>query len=200
MPDRLNRQLRFLEANPEVGLLSSAVEKIDEEGRSLFVSRFPTTDGEIRMRELFVNCFSHPGSVYYRSLVQEIGGYDETLQSSQDADLWERLRRRTKAANLDVPLVRYRTHPQQNTAARSGEDRNKSLKVRQRALGSYLGRDVALDEARPMAETFHFRKAQRADPKALRAGLGGLREVLARARRREQLKRCATTEILSTAR
>ncbi|MFW5642330.1 MAG: glycosyltransferase [Roseicyclus sp.] len=185
MPDRLARQLAFLEAHPEVGLMSCAVEKIDEQGRSLFVNRFPTKDGEIRMRELFVNCFSHPGVMFRRRLVEEVGGYDETLLSSQDADLWQRLRRRTVAANLDAPLVRYRKHTAQNTADRSPEDREKSLAIRRRALEDYLAREVPMKEAGAMVETFHCRNDRRADPDALQAGMRGLREVLACARRRE---------------
>jgi hypothetical protein len=138
------------------------------------------------MRELFVNSFSHPGSVYYRSMVQAIGGYDETLRSAQDADLWERLRRHTRAANLDVPLVRYRKHAEQNTAARSEADRGRSVAIRQRAQAAYLGRDVSPDEARAMVETVHVQPDRRSQPATLRAGLGGLRGILAVARRQER--------------
>ncbi len=185
MPDRLERQLDYLDAHPEVGLLSCAVEKIDKDGRSLFVTRFPTKDGEIRMRELFVNCFSHPGSVFRRALVQEVGGYDEAFLTSQDADLWLRLRRRTKAANLDIPLVRYRKHPQQSRSGRSRKAENQSLGVWQRGLQEYLGREVSLEDTRAMVNIVHVSRERRPDAEQIRVGMRGLREVLSRARRRE---------------
>lgn len=186
MRDRLERQLDYLDAHPEVGLLSCAVEKIDLDGRTLFVTRFPTEDGEIRMRELFVNCFSHPGSVYRRALVQEAGGYDEAFSTSQDADLWLRLRRLTKAANLDIPLVRYRKHPKQSRTGRSEKAQNQSLGVRQRALQDYLGREVPLEEARAIVDTFHIGSEHPPGRGELRIGMRGLREVLRWGRQRER--------------
>lgn len=185
MPDRLERQIAYFDTHPEIGLLSCAVEKIDHEGRSLFVTRFPTTDAEIRMRELFVNCFSHPGAMFRRALVLEVGGYDQAFRTSEDADLWLRLRRRTKCANLDIPLVKYRKHPKQSQARLSAQAKAQSLGVRQRNLQDYLGREISTEAARAMVDIVHVRGGHRLDAQTVRAGMTGLREVRAQAQRRE---------------
>lgn len=182
MRDRLEQQLRFMEDHPEVGLLSCAIEKIDENGNKLFVAHFPARDGEIRMRELFINSFTHPGAMFRKDLVQEIGGYDVTYSVAQDADLWARLRRRTKAANLDLPLVRYRKHSRSASQAPSMEREQLRLTVRQRAIEEYLRRPVSLDEAGAMVDTFWPRESHPVDGRRLRTGVLGLREVLRRAR------------------
>jgi GT2 family glycosyltransferase len=184
-PHRLERQFRFLEANPEIGLVSCAVEKIDAEGNYLLTTRFPTEDGEIRLRELFLNSFSHPGVMFRRDLVLGVGGYDPDYPTSQDADLWARLRKHTKAANLDEPLVRYRKHGGASMQTRDAAARRHALAIRQRLLADYLGRPVSLAEAGAMQATFWARTEPRAGADEIQLGLAGLREVLRQATARE---------------
>jgi glycosyltransferase involved in cell wall biosynthesis len=181
-PERLERQLAFLAANPEVGLLSSAVQKIDEDGNDLLLARFPLTDGQIRLRELFVNSFSHPGAMFRKALVDEVGGYDPAFEGCEDADLWARLRERTKAANLAEPLIRYRKHGTSMVQTRNETVARKSLSVRQRLLAGYLERPVSIEEAGACQATFLGRATSSAD---VRAGRRGIAEVLNVARTRE---------------
>ena len=188
MVDRLETQFSFMERRPEIGLLSCAVQKIDEQGSERSVTRFPLDDGTIRMRELFVNCFSHPGVMFRKELVLNVGGYNETFNKSQDVDLWERLRRTTKAANLKKPLVRYRHHNAQAGRNRKPEDNSRSLSVRQRALTHYLGRDVGVDEARSMVRLFHPNGDYRLTRQDYDQGLAGLTQVMGIARSRETLR------------
>ncbi|SPJ26500.1 O-antigen biosynthesis glycosyltransferase WbnJ [Palleronia abyssalis] len=185
MPDRLQQQLAFMDRNPQVGLLSCAVEKIDENGTHLLTQTFPREDGEIRIRELFVNCISHPGAMFRRDLVLEVGGYDPAYRNAQDADLWLRLRRKTKTANLRAPLVKYRKHGASAVQTRSEDKKLLSLGIRQRALAEYLGRDVGLDEAAAMVDAFWFRRGHQVAPERVLEGLRGLQEVWAQARLHE---------------
>jgi hypothetical protein len=174
-PERLEHQVRFMEGRPEVGLISCAFHTIDAEGTYLFTTFPPTTDGAIRLRELLVNCFAHPGVVFRRDLVLSLGGYDVAYPTSQDADLWARLRPHTKAAILDEPLLHYRRHGAASMARRDDAAAARSLGVRQRLLTAYLGRPVSLEETEAMQVTF---LARRSPPdEDLARGLRGLREI-----------------------
>lgn len=51
------------------------------------------------------------GVVARRSLFDEVGGFDETLLSSEDWDLWIRMAERGSAVGVDRPLVAYRVWP-----------------------------------------------------------------------------------------
>lgn len=185
-PDRLERQVHFLEENAEVGLLSGAVEKIDEHGNFLLSTSFPEEDGEIRVRELFINCFTHPGVMYRKRLVQSVGGYDPAYDGCEDAELWSRLRSITKSANLESAVVYYRKHESAATQNRSKTVASRSLEVRQRLLSAYLERSVSIDEAGAMQATFWARPAAPASPQQLKAGMAGLREVFRKAKEREE--------------
>lgn len=184
-PDRLAKQVAFLDAHPEVGLLSGAVDKIDEQGKYLLSARFPTDDGQIRMRELFLNSFTHPGVMYRTDLVRSIGGYDPDFFTSEDADLYSRLRPLTKAANLEDTVVYYRKHGAASTQNRKSKDVALSLSVRQRLISEYLQRPVGIQEAEALQEVFWARKKYNLTVDQLMVAKQGFREIFRQAQKSE---------------
>jgi hypothetical protein len=54
------------------------------------------------------NCMYHPATVLRKAAVLEVGGYQADFKNAEDYDLWLRISRKYKLANLDVPLLRYR--------------------------------------------------------------------------------------------
>lgn len=183
-PDRLERQVQFMEAHPDVGILSGAIERIDENGSFLFRRQFPTEDGQIRLRELFVNSLPHPAVMYRKHLVDLAGGYDPAYFTAEDSDLWSRLRRMTRAANLDALLVYYRRHGAASMSNRGPREEALSLGVRQRELSHYLERAVSMDEARAM-NTLFCGYHRLATLEELAMARSGIREVLRQAKKRE---------------
>ncbi|GGI05380.1 glycosyltransferase family 2 protein [Egicoccus halophilus] len=183
--ERLERQVRFLDAHPEVGLLSCAAQRMTEDAVPLGVARFPTEDGPIRLRELFVNSFCSPGVVFRTDLVRELGGFDPAYRFGEDGDMWDRLRQVTKAANLPEVLVHYRILASSLTRSTMSERERQGPVVRRRALARYLERPVSLEEAESMVTTFHARRESMGTASQLRVGLAGMQEVLSRASVRE---------------
>lgn len=183
-PDRLERQVAFMDAHPDVGLLSCAVTKMTEDGRPFATTRWPTEDAHIRLRELFENSFSHPGVMFRADLVRAVGGYDPAFESAEDCDLWARLRPHTHLANLPDPLVRYRVVSTSMMRTRGAVGPRLGLAVRQRLLSEYLGRPMSVDEARAISRLFK-RRREPLPAGDIPIGLGGLREVLHRAQERE---------------
>ena len=183
--DRLEKQAAFLDAHPEVGLLSCWVQKIKADGEYFSLVRFPTEDGEIRVRELFVNSFSHPGVMFRRDLVRDIGGYDPKYWTSEDADLWARIRPLMKSANLAEPLIFYRKHEGSMMRTRGSEGEKLSLSVRQRLLSEYLGRPLSIDEARGAVMT--FRASQGVTRDDVKVGMALIKNVHDEIREREEL-------------
>lgn len=111
MPRRIETQVEFLDSHPHVGLLGSAYQVINVKGEPIASYVHPPTDTEIRWHMLFHNAFCHSSVMWRRRLVNEgEPWYEEDQHYSQDYGLWTRLLKQTAAANLDVPLVAYRTH------------------------------------------------------------------------------------------
>lgn len=109
-PSRLAKQVAFLLAFPEVGLLGTGATTIDEEGHVIEEYRPPVTDAEIRRALKTRNPFVHASVMMRRDVVEAVGGYDESFTVAQDYDLWARLATVTQLANLREPLVSRRLH------------------------------------------------------------------------------------------
>src|SRR5256884_9639241 len=118
LPERLERQLTFLAAHAEVGLLGTGAREVDEGGREVAVIRPPADDGALRRMLIRRNPFVHSSVVMRRSVVERAGGDDERLPVAQDYDLWMRMSRLAGLANLPEPLAVRRLLPGRVTAVR----------------------------------------------------------------------------------
>jgi glycosyltransferase involved in cell wall biosynthesis len=108
LPERFARQRAFLERAPDVGLLGTAAREVDDAGRLVRVVQPPVDDAALRRALIRANPFVHSSMMVRRVLLERAGGYDETLPVAQDYDLWMRLARVSRLANLaDVLVVRH---------------------------------------------------------------------------------------------
>ena len=136
LPERLERQLAFLRAHPDVGLLGTAAREVDAAGRLVATLRPPTGDGEIRHALIRRNPFVHSSILMSRAVVERAGGYDEAFPVAQDYDLWMRMSRVTRMANLPEALILRRLLPDRVTATRQTERLRAEASVRWRAVRS----------------------------------------------------------------
>jgi hypothetical protein len=113
LADRLQCEVEFMEKHPEIGLLGTAAQWIDGEGKPLWVFPFPTEDAEIRSALATMCPFMHTSVLMRRDTFLAVGGYRAAFTRSQDYDLWLRIAERFRCANLKQILVKYRLHPHQ---------------------------------------------------------------------------------------
>jgi hypothetical protein len=108
-PERLAKQVAFLEAQPDTVLLGTGYTKIAAEGHALHEQSLPCDCTALRWALLFHCPFVHSAAMLRKSpVLREIGFYDETFRYAQDYDYWSRIARRLAVANLAEPLVKYR--------------------------------------------------------------------------------------------
>jgi len=111
--DRLNRQVAFMDAHPEIGVLGGAVEWIDASGNSLGTHRYPAEDRQIKATLLEGCALWHPTVVFRREAFILAGGYRSVAVDAEDYDLWLRIADRCQLANLEAVVLKYRIHPSQ---------------------------------------------------------------------------------------
>mgnify|MGYP003345369411 FL=1 len=108
--NRLSEQVTFLSNLPEVTVVGSGVDRFFEDSGS---SRSPQWHDHIIDNYLINNPFFHPTIMIHRSIVDSgLFRYDEDQPCDEDYELWGRLLLKTKAANIDSSLLRYRVHGQ----------------------------------------------------------------------------------------
>ncbi|MBF0309564.1 MAG: glycosyltransferase [Magnetococcales bacterium] len=144
-PERLQKQVAFLEAHPEVGLLGSNCLLLSTEGTPGKPGEVVSGDLAIRWEMLFQNPFFHSAVMWRRSLGLT---YDESLPRAQDYDLWVRLLSRTRGANLTEPLVGCRRHDKRISVSHRDQQEEVALGLVQRQYRNLLpGESLSPQEA-----------------------------------------------------
>ena len=116
LPDRVERQHRFLRMSGDVAVLGGGMLLIDEQGRIVGGDRVRTGDAEIR-RALAHSCpFYHSNVMFRRSAVEAVGGYRTVFELAEDYDLWLRVAEAGYGlASLREYIGQYRSHPHQES-------------------------------------------------------------------------------------
>ncbi|GAA6184344.1 MULTISPECIES: glycosyltransferase [Alteromonadaceae] len=108
--ERLQMQFEYMQANPDVSLIGSAIENIDECGTSLGISHFQSSSEVIQKIIPYCSVACHPTWMFKKSMFDSIGGY-RMLQGAEDYDfLYRILDAGGKITNLQQPLLQYRLH------------------------------------------------------------------------------------------
>jgi len=139
LPERFARQMAFLDAHPEVGLVGTGCREIAPSGEILGTVRPPADDGAIRRGLIRRNPFVHSSVMLRRAVLEQVGGYDEGLDVAQDYDLWLRMGSVTRMANLPDPLVLRRLAPGRVSSVRDSARLRAEVWIKFRALrrGTY---------------------------------------------------------------
>ena len=141
-PERLARQVAFLDAEPRAALVASRARRIDAHGVEVGLLDTPVDNATLRRRLRIGNCIVH-GSVMMRTdLVRALGGYDESMERAQDYDLWLRLCERHPIAALPELLYAWRENDE-GVGSRHLEEQNRFA---ERARRAPIGRSAPCTE------------------------------------------------------
>lgn len=108
-PDRLKKQVAFLERSPEVYLLGTAAEIYNSEGPTGRCHDHPTQSEILAIELLFDNPFVHSSVMFRREVLEVVGYYnpDDEITPLDDYDFISRVASKFKVANLAERLVVY---------------------------------------------------------------------------------------------
>lgn len=107
-PNRLKKQLKFIEENPGTDILGGWAVEIDEDGNPMRLRQVPTSHEDI-VRLIWTIPVIHPTVMFRRRAIQQVGSYDAALRRRQDYDLWFRCAAAgLRFANIPEPLIHYR--------------------------------------------------------------------------------------------
>jgi glycosyltransferase involved in cell wall biosynthesis len=109
-PTKLEKQVEFLEKNPDIHILGTQILRVSPDNFSVLPEqvRYPTEDTDIR-RMLFSgnNAIAHPSVVFRPEVILRTGGYDNTYPIAEDYHLWLKAAQWFNFANLEDTFVLY---------------------------------------------------------------------------------------------
>ena len=143
-PQRFEKQVKFLDENPDGTALGCWCHRIDSNGEihGAYDGR-PTKSEDIKKGLLVGNCIAHPTAMIRRASLVDVGGYDEKYAYAQDHDLWLRLSEVGRIYNLEEYLVGLRYWPENITAKKSQQQDKCSELAIQEALQRRKGAELA---------------------------------------------------------
>ncbi|HSW15807.1 MAG TPA: glycosyltransferase [Ramlibacter sp.] len=133
-PTRFRRQVEFLRAHPEIGIVGGAIRFFGNVPQPN-VFQFPLTHDAIRPAMLFYCPLAHPALMFRRELVDSGQlRYDDAFRHAEDFHLWSRLLGSARAANLPDVVLDYRLHAQQVSSDSAALQYQASVRVRRQML------------------------------------------------------------------
>jgi glycosyltransferase involved in cell wall biosynthesis len=145
LPDRLEKQVEYLQRHPECVLVGSRVMIIDPDGQPLQVMgqhfeheaidrAFMNGEGQI---------IYNPSVMFWKRVALQVGAYRRGFDPAEDLDLFLRMAEVGRLANFPQPLLAYREH-----LGKAGHVhvQRQSLGVRKALEEAYRRRGLAVPE------------------------------------------------------
>ena len=112
-PDRFEKQIKFMESNPDIDISSAWLEEFEGEITNIkSIKKVPSTHKEVSLYIKSRNPLNHPAVVFKKSSVMKAGGYQH-FPLFEDWYLWARMfKAGAKFANIQEPLLHFRTSPE----------------------------------------------------------------------------------------
>jgi glycosyltransferase involved in cell wall biosynthesis len=113
LPDKLERQVAYMAAHPDIGLLHARIECVDSHDRAMSCEGWIYVDdyeGMCADRLLAGNGLVPLTVMVRRTCLDDVGGFDQAFAPADDWHLWLRIAVRYPLGMLDAVVGRYRVH------------------------------------------------------------------------------------------
>lgn len=109
LPTRLEKQVAFLEENPDYGLCGCWVRYMNDNDELTIIMKTPVTDKGMRLLQNVTCGMYHPASMFRTEIIIDNHiTYDPEIKMAEDYALWGKIMQFSKALNLPEILLYYR--------------------------------------------------------------------------------------------
>ncbi len=127
LPQRLEKQVEFMEKYSFCSVLGSNALIIDMKGKYLYTSNVPVTGEEIISQLHTQSPFFHSSVIFRKDDFVQCGGYFEKIRHHfEDYILWQKMKQAGRLCNLEEPLIKYRIVP---TALTNRDSKDASIMI-----------------------------------------------------------------------
>ena len=140
MPDRFEKEIKILDENHNIGVVSSWVEKIP----SNKILKFPQNP---KYMDFVTGCpINNPVAMIRKEILDKYNiTYDEALSSAVDYDLWSKMIFHTEFYIIQEVLLKYRWH-ENNVSVKSNKEQTQNAAKIQLRMMDFLTNDKDLQK------------------------------------------------------
>lgn len=138
-PERFKLQVDYLESHPDVGILGGSMLITDESGNVTGRRNYARDDKSLRKLIFNVSPFCHPAVMIRKEVLEKSGLYNPNSNPAEDLDIYFRIGKYSKFANLSDVLLRYRILPTSmtNSGIKNMELMSIKLRLKNATLNEY---------------------------------------------------------------
>lgn len=137
MPERIKKQVAFMEATPGIGAAGCSYYSFSERSvKKVYAIEEPEV---LRTLLLFNSCLCHPAAIIRKAVLDEHHiRYNPAYPHAEDYDLWIQISKVSKLGNVKDFLIKYRRHEKQVTALQKKGVKETAQAIRKKYL-EFLG-------------------------------------------------------------
>jgi glycosyltransferase involved in cell wall biosynthesis len=125
LPQRLEKQVEFMDCHPKVGVCGTWVRTFGEQNQTW---KYPISYDKIKADSFFKNCFAQSSVMIRVHLFKKFDlHYNENFRYAEDFELWQRCAPCFELVNIAEILVRYRISNTNTSVLINSADRKKAV-------------------------------------------------------------------------
>ena len=109
LPERLEKQVAFMEANPKLAIVGSNIQIMDEKGCVYAERYYPESTEAVKKSAILSNPFAASAAIVKTDVLKKLGGYPlHTKKIAEDYALWLKILTEYDGGNIPLFLIKYR--------------------------------------------------------------------------------------------
>ena len=158
LPGRLAKQVAFLAANSDLAMCGTWSHIYQGDTPTDRYHRHPISNEALQLELLFDNPFVHSSMMIRMDVLREVGCYseDKLRQPPEDYELWSRIARHYRIANIPDVLTIYREVP--GSMSRTGESPflGNVMRISAENIFHIVSSNHSMEDCTALAELYHI--------------------------------------------
>ena len=107
LKNRFSKQIDYFKNHPDVALLGTWVNVLNNKGEKQYLLKHPTSYKNIKKQMYLNSMFVHPSVVFKTNILKTIGYYPTNYKAAEDYAFFFKIVKAFPAENLPIPLLDY---------------------------------------------------------------------------------------------